>query len=148
MKPWQPISWLHLFQSWSLWKNHLSYWNSWIYTFYVVLYIFIMETNHILLVSILFFFLNFFHFPKLFQIFLSHYQTSSNNQIHSRMFFLQFMHIKLNVNFSVCLKLFKGIIAYKIKYFLFILILGTITWSESRTLISKSLSFDINIWIL
>jgi hypothetical protein len=76
------------------------------HSFYVVSFIFIMEINLILLVSI--FFLEFVSFLLHFHIVLSHYQTSFSNQIYFRIYCLQFIYTRLYLNLQVCLKLIQG----------------------------------------
>jgi hypothetical protein len=77
------------------------------HSFYVVSFISIMETNLMLLVSILFF-LEFVSFLLHFHIVLSHCQTSFSNQIYFRIYCLQFIYTTLNFNLQMCLKLFQG----------------------------------------
>jgi len=77
------------------------------HSFYVVSFIFIMETNLMFLVSILFF-LEFVSFLLHFHIVLSHCQTSFSNQIYFRIYYLQFIYTTLNFNLQMCLKLFQG----------------------------------------
>jgi hypothetical protein len=97
--------------------------------FYVVSFMSTIETNHmppisimLLLISVMFL-LKFVSFLLYFHIILSHCQTSFTNQIHFRIYYVQFTHMRLNLNLQVCLKLFKCIIVCWIQHLLPIFIL-------------------------
>jgi hypothetical protein len=77
------------------------------HSFYEVSFFSIMETNLMLLVSILFF-LEFVSFLLHFHIVLSHCQTSLSNQIYFRIYCLQFIYTRLYLILQVCLKLIQG----------------------------------------